>query len=171
MGDVMFSTVALMLLLFQADTSSIQLPDNVKGTLNIALTVRWKLSQDHLYRCELNGDNLRDYVLTATVGEDNCLVEYNVALIADSAGYYGFYLLGARPKWLGLEPDDIILKHKGEIIPIYEDDVPIDLFEPKQQPDGFILKTDAIEFIPSSGCCATTFVFKNGRFHMFTTSD
>ncbi len=154
-----------LLLLAQSGTTQIELPQSARQTLNTALTVKWKLSQDFFHQCELNGDNLPDYAMKLTVGADEYLVEYDVALVADSEGY-GFYLLGARPAWLELPPDRVVLRRKGETIPDFDN------FDHETgQPGEIILQTDAIEFIPSEGCCAVIFIFKNGRFHLRDTSD
>ena len=166
----MFTKLILMLLFLQAESPQIELPQKAKEALDIALTVRWKLSRENFYRCELNGDSMPDYALKVLSGQGNCLVEYYVALVADSSGY-GFYLLAASPAWLNLGKETIILKHKGEAIPIFGDDDPADFAEPEPRPAGYVLKRDAIEFIPEQGCCSTAFVFVKGRFHLITTSD
>ena len=150
----------------QSVLAQVQLPLKADESLRLALTSRWHISERDFYKCDLNGDNARDYAMRVTVGEGNCLVQYDVALIADSDGY-GFYLLGASPAWLGLvRADSFVLKHKGESIPDFDN-----FNEETGQPGEIVLQADAIEFVPKEGCCVTTFVFRNGRFHMLTTSD
>ena len=161
----MMTILIALFLSAQAGTSQIELPPKAKQALNIALTVKWQLSKQFFHQCELNGDSLPDYAMKLTVGEDNCVVEYDVALIADPDGY-GFHLLGARPTWLSLAPNRAVLRRKGETIPDFEH------FDHETgQPREIVLQTDAIEFIPSVGCCAVIFIFKNGRFQLRDTSD
>ncbi len=164
----MSSHLVLMLLLLQSNTPQVELPQAAKEAVDIALTVRWTLSQDNFYKCDFNGDRLQDYSVKVTSGEGNCLVEYFVALIADSSSY-GFYLLSARPAWLNLGEEGVVLRRKGDIIPIFGDDDPTEFAEPR--PEGYMLKRDAIEFIPHEGCCSAAFVFFKGRFRLITTSD
>ena len=160
----MIAGFMLLLSLFRAESGRTQLPDRAKEALNIAFTVNWNLSTDDFFMCDLNGDTLADYVLKLTLGKDSSLVEYRVALIADSDGY-GLFLLSVLPAWENLSGERIVLHRKGDTLHDFEN------LDQNGEPRRLILGTDAIEFIPTDGCCPSTFVFKKGRFHLYTTGD
>ncbi len=162
----MIALLLILLSLLGNDSTENRLPEAARRVLDTRLTVQWTLSNQYFYKCNLNGDSLPDYAVKVTVGKDSCLVEYYVALIAYNQTY-AFHLLDASPSWLGLAGrDEIVLRHKGEVVPNYEDyDYGKD--EPKMMP----LETDAIEFVPLDGCCATIHIFRNGTFEMITSSD
>lgn len=147
----------------------VKLPERAKNVLDMTLP-GWKLL-DNIYKCNLNGDSLDDYALAVNVGKGKCLVEYYVALIGDSDGY-SFYLLEAYPASLGMAGrTKFLLKHRGEKVPNF-DIAPEDFDISKDMNKIMVsLEVDALEFVPTEGCCATTAIFRNGKFHVFASSD
>lgn len=150
-------------------STNLKLPENAKRVLDRTVP-GWRLLRN-CYSCSLNGDNLDDYALALSVGKGKCLVEYYVALIADSDGF-SCLLLSAYPASSGLAGrTKFLLKRKGEKVPNF--DIAPEEFDIINDMDKIMitLEVDAVQFIPLEGCCATTMVFRNGKFRMFTSSD
>ena len=156
----------LFLLLFQVhtDTALSQLPKEAIQVVDECLTVKWKLLDHYIYKCDLNGDSLPDYALAATVGESDCLVEYYFALIAQKDGYTFFLLSIAPPELRRAGGIEFNIRHKGEKTTEFPTDV-------SGEPKEIILQTDALEFVPLNGCCPTIHIFRDGRFQLITSGD
>jgi hypothetical protein len=129
------------------------------------MTVRWQIVNREFYRCNLNGDSLTDYALEVVVGESSCMVEYFIALVANNQSYE-FHLLCSSPASRGLAGrTKNVLRRAGDKVSNYDDDDGTD------EPQAYVLPTDAIEFVPMIGCCSTIFIYSDHTFNMFTSGD
>lgn len=160
----MKNAITMFAILIQTNSQPVELPEKAREVLDVVLTSRWHTSERDIHICNLNGDELVDYVMKATVGEGSCLVVYYIALIGMPDGFV-LHLLGADPAHLALQGRQrFVVRRTGETVTDFS-------AHHEGEPREISLETDAIEFIPVDGCCATVFIYSEGGFRLFTSSD
>ena len=134
------------------------LPDSINSNSSYLDSI---YGYSNFYTCDLNGDKIPDYALAITTKIDSSTVEHFIALISTDKGYVIYKLAEYNVNQSNAGTCALYLTRKGEQITDFD---PSD-----SSPVTF--KTDAITYFSLQGCCSTTFVFENGSFRHFTSSD
>ena len=126
--------------------------------------------------CNLNGDEISDYLVAITKGRDSNLVEYFIALVSNGKRY-DLNLLDTARIHEGAGERMFTVIPAGNTMSIFgDDDTLVYNYSTSFGRKGITFPTDAIEIYPEcegrwKEIEAYGFVFVKGRFRMFSAAD